>query len=484
MKTFEFKPLLKPGFNSKIRTDEVKNKERWLGYFLGPALVATVHGAVGGSYLNAFYTDVLHLNLVAAGVFLMLMPILSKVLDAITNVMMGRFVDNTKSVQGKARPWILISGPLLMLSMILLFAVPTSNVTVTCIWVTCSYNLYFCISYTMYNLSNVVTVPLSTRDSKKRDTLAMAQSMGINMVSGLVLAVVFPSFVLPYAGVDQSRWIKVMFILSILAVLGTLVQYFFTKERVTEEAATKNEETVSLVKQIKGCLSSKYWIMIILAFLLYLFANSFQSMSMHYYSNWVLGTYNDGRTLSILNIIGQAMLGPGVLILWPLVKKIGKQKVFVIGGIIACIGGVLGALNAHNMGMVLGALTIRSIGNLPLTYVLLSVLADALDHVEYINGFRCDGFSSSVYSILITVTAGVGTGIFNLGLSQTGYVAPNADGSWVAQSEAVQNYFITGMFIVPAVCALLIAIIFITFNLEKKLPAINEEMKARRGNAE
>ena len=27
-----------------------KNKERWIGYFLGPALVATVNGAVGGRY--------------------------------------------------------------------------------------------------------------------------------------------------------------------------------------------------------------------------------------------------------------------------------------------------------------------------------------------------------------------------------------------------------------------------------------------------
>jgi GPH family glycoside/pentoside/hexuronide:cation symporter len=184
MRTWRFPQLEKPVFDSRIKSDEIGNKERWIGFFMGPALVATVYAAVGGSYLNSFYTDVLHLNSLAAGLFLTLMPILSKILDAITNVIMGHIVDNTKSRQGKARPWILLSGPLMTISAILLFTVPTSSMTVTAIWVTCSYNLFFCVAYTMYNLSNVITLPLSTRDNKIRDTLAIAQSMGVNMVAG------------------------------------------------------------------------------------------------------------------------------------------------------------------------------------------------------------------------------------------------------------------------------------------------------------
>ena len=44
------------------------------------------------------------------------------------------------------------------------------------------------------------------------------------------------------------------------------------------------------------------------------------------------------------------------------------------------------------------------------------------------NGSWSDGFSSSIYSIIITVTAGFGIGILNMGLSLTGYVALLADG--------------------------------------------------------
>lgn len=485
MKTWKFEKLSKPAFNSRITSEEVKNKERWLGYFLGPALVATLYAAVGQSYLNSFYTDVLHMNAIAAGLFMTLMPVISKVLDAVTNVIMGRIVDNTQSKQGKARPWILVSGPLMAVTAILLFLVPQTDTTIQAIWVTCTYNLFFCISYTMYNLSNVITLPLSTRDSKKRDTLAMAQSMGINMVPGAILAVVFPSFLLPYMGVNQSRWILVMIVVSVLAVIGTLLQYYFTKERVTEEikeAEEKDTRIISLRDQIKGCTSSKYWVMAIIVILSGQIANFVNVNSLLYYANWVVGTYNDGVTLSLLNIIGQALLGPGVLIMWPLVKKFGKQKVFLIGGIIAAIGGTFGVLMASNMPMALAALTIRSIGNLPSAYVTLSVLADALDHVEWKAGYRCDGFSSSVYSIIITVSTGLGIGILNLGLAATGYVPPAADGSWVAQSEAVKNFLTFGVFGAPAIAAVIQVIVFFMFDLEKKLPAIHNEIKERKGN--
>lgn len=485
MRTFQFKKLSNPIYDSRIKTDEVKNKERWLGYFLGPALVACASGSVGGSYLNSFYTDVLHLNSFAAGAFLALMPVISKIFDAITNLIMGQIVDSTKSRQGKARPWILISGPLMMISMVLLFAVPKSTKVVQAVWVTFSYNLYYSISYTMYNLSNVITIPLSTRDNKKRDTLAMAQSMGMNMVSGLILAVVFPSLVLPFIGVNQERWIWAMGIISLLALAGTLLQYFFTKERVTEESQKESEsqpdKKVSLKEQFKGCCSSKYWIIAITIIILqYVCSTSVGVNSMLYYANWVVGTYNDGVTLSLLNIIGQAMLGPGVIIMWPLVKKLGKQKVFLICGMIALTGGLFGLLNATNLTTALIALTIRSIGALPYTYVLVSVLADALDHVEWKCGYRCDGFSSAIYSIIITVSAGLGIGILNIGLAITGYVAPATDGSWVEQTQAVKNFLIFGMYGIPMIGTLISTILFFFMDLEKKLPAIHDELEKRR----
>lgn len=95
------------------------------------------------TYLNQFYIDVLKLGTVAGGVFMVLLPILSKILDAVTNLIMGVIIDRTKTKQGKARPWILISAPLLTIAGIMLYVVPKASTTVQAVWVGFSYNLYF-----------------------------------------------------------------------------------------------------------------------------------------------------------------------------------------------------------------------------------------------------------------------------------------------------------------------------------------------------
>ena len=88
---------------SKITGDAVSPKEKWLGYLVGPA-GALLLNAVLGSYLNVYYTDVLNLTGVWGGSFLALFPIISKAIDAVTNLIMGQIIDRTRTKGGKARP--------------------------------------------------------------------------------------------------------------------------------------------------------------------------------------------------------------------------------------------------------------------------------------------------------------------------------------------------------------------------------------------
>ncbi len=467
-------------FDSRIRSANTTNAERWLGYFLGPAFVMTMFYISGQTYLNMFYTDVLKMTPIMGGMFLVMLPIISKILDAITNIIMGSIIDKTKSRQGKARPWILISAPLLVLSGILLFTVPTGNTTVQVIWVMLSYNFYFSVAFTMYNISHTLMVPLSTRNNKQRDTLAMLSSMGQSMLPGTIVSLVFPAVILPIIGVDQGKWIKVMAVLSILMLPAVLLEYYFTKERITEENMEVDEdEKHTLKEQLKACFSSKYWIMIMVVTILYNLYNNFQVTSTTYYCNWVLGSYNDGITMTLVNAVGQAPLGFGIIILWPLVRKFGKKNVMIGGLVLGVIGSVICALNPRTLGIVLAGLMLKSLGLLPIMYTLLSMIADALDHVEWLNGFRADGFSASVYSIILTVTAGISSGLFNLGLSVTGYVAPMADGSYVAQADSVQTFFIWGIFMIPAIFFVAIAAVLFFFRVEKELPKMKEDIVAR-----
>lgn len=118
---------------SRIRSENVTAKEKWLGYLLGPA-GALLLNAVLATYLNVYYTDVLKLTGVWGGAFLVVFPIISKIVDAITNVAMGYIIDRTRTKEGKARPWLLLSAPLLAVTGILLFTVPSGSETVQVIW--------------------------------------------------------------------------------------------------------------------------------------------------------------------------------------------------------------------------------------------------------------------------------------------------------------------------------------------------------------
>lgn len=472
--------------NSRIKSANVTNAERWLGFFLGPTFVLTMYYIAGQTYLNMFYTDVLKLSPAMGGMFLVLLPIVSKILDAITNIIMGRIIDKTHTKEGKARPWLLISAPLLAIAAILLFTVPRGSMTVQIIWVMFSYNFFFSVGYTMYNISHTLMVPLSTRNNKQRDTLAMLSSMGQTLIPGTVVSILFPMLVLPAVGVDQGKWIRVMSVFAILILPAILIEYYFTKERVTEETNDiEKADTTSFKDQVRACFSSKYWVIIMAITIIYLVYNNLQVISTTYYCNWVLGTYNDGITMTLLNAVGQAPLGFGIIFLWPLVRKFGKRNVMLGGFTIGIIGCIICITNPHSMAVVMAGLMLKSIGQIPIMYTLLSMIADALDHVEWLNKFRADGFSASVYSILVTVSAGISSGIFNWGLSTNGYVAPLEDGSWVAQNTAVQNFFISGLFTIPAACFAVIMVLVYFFKVEKELPAMRQDIVARhRAEAE
>ena len=469
-----------PKMDSKIKSANVQNNERWIGYFLGPAGVILLNGIMA-SYLNVFYTDVLKIGSLWGGMFLLVFPILSKIFDAITNIIMGQIIEHTKTRQGKARPWLLMSAPLLLVSGILAYAVPRASSTIQAIWIIFSYNFYYSIAYTMYYMSHTMMVPLSTRNIKQRDGVAMLSNMALNIIPGMFVAMLFPMLVIPSLGVDQTKWLKMISIFSVVAFPCVMLEYFFTKERITEESKDLDDGTkqISISQQLKACLSSRYWVLIIITQIIIQIVTNIQNTSLIYYCNWVLGTYNDGSTQTIVSAVGNAPLGFGILLMWPLVKKFGKRKVMLIGLVVAILGTGLFMLNPASMGSVLGSLMIRAFGALPITYITMSMLADAMDHVEWKSGFRVDGLTMSLYTIIFTVAAGLAQGLFNLGLNAFGYVPPATDGSWIEQTQVVKNYFVFGYQGLYGIAMIVLFVLFWFFDVEKHLPQIQADIVAR-----
>ena len=432
------KILSSRNLSSRIQSDTVQRSEQIFGYFLGPCLTYMMYHGVAGTYLTQFYTDVLGL----AGGFLTMMPLLSKLVSSIASLFIGRMIDKTRTVQGKARPWILCSGILLCACGIALYAVPKASYSVRIAWIVISYNLFFSLAFSIYSLSHSLMVPLSTRDTKQRDSLAMLTSTGTAMIPGMLTTIVMPLLVKNIGVGSDARgaWLSVMGILSAVAIPATLMEYYFTRERVTEQVQSDRTE-VSFGKQLAVCFKDRYWIIMMLFTLVIHLCNSISGSSMLYFCNWVLGdSIASGATKQILvNMIGQFPLGIGIVILWPLVRRFGKRTVTIVGFSVAAVGSGLVLLAGNNIIGVLGGLLIKSTGALP-TYVMAALLAEALDHVEASGGFRADGFSASLNSIIQTVVVGLGQTVLLAGIHSFGYVAPESAVQIISQPEQFQMF--------------------------------------------
>ena len=501
---------------SLIKSPDVTKKEKWLGYLLGPA-GSLLLNAVLATYLNVYYTDVLNLTPLWGGVFLTVFPIVSKVIDAITNILMGQIIDRTRTKEGKARPWLFLSAFLVPLTAVLLFTVPESSDTVKALWVMISYNLFYSFAYTIFNMSHGLMVPLSTRNGTDRGGLSVFNQITTIMMSGILVALVFPMVIMPMIGVDKSKWITLMSILAIVALPLTLLEYFFTKERVTEEAAeTEKKNNIPFGQQFKLLFTDRYMVLMYIYFFVYTVGTTLKNLGLVYYCNYVLGTYNDGITQMLVSVIGGLPMGIGIFAVWPLAKRFGKRNVTMVGFVLYALGSLLCWVFSTNLVMVLIGQFIKNVGGLPCAYVFMALFADCLDHLEWKSDLRIDGAAMSIYNIIAVAMVGIMTGVFNWMLAKAGYIAPftaksiaeagqvlaqngwaaqvaldslkpAADGvltvalaqphsvSWVISFAFVGLEFFTGV-------ALVVILFFL--NVEKDLPQKQAEIKARHEGKE
>ena len=488
-------------FDSRVKSKNVTGKEKRLGYLLGPC-GALLLNATLNIYLNQYYVDVLGLGALFGGLFIALFPIFSKIIDGVVDILYGYLIDRTKSKQGKGRPWILLCAPLLAITGILLFTVPQANPGIQAIYVVITYNLFYSFAYSIYNMAYNLMVPLSTRNTQQRNLLSVFTQVSTIMISGILVALIFPMVVLPFIGVDKTMWIIVMSIVSTIALPLTLIQYYFTKERITEEKRDQQEKKIPFKAQLKAAFSDKYIYLLMLYFMVYTLGTQFKNLGLVYFSNYVLGTYSDGITQTMISVIGGVPMGIGIFAVWPLVKRFGKKNVTFAGFLIYALGSAICCIAPSNMVIVLIGQFIKNIGGLPCAYVFMALMADCLDNLEWKTGFRSDGVVTATYNIVSTTVTGVGTGLFNFGLSANGYVAPitgevssditntvqktieNADGSISTifnQNDSVINFIVFAFLgfeiLTGLISALLIWFMDVEKNISRKQKVLVEREK-------
>jgi GPH family glycoside/pentoside/hexuronide:cation symporter len=290
------------GLDTRCRGGFPDSKEKIFGYLLGPIGGQLLYFLIQ-TWLNVYYTDVLGLTEINKD-FLFYFPLISGVVVVLFNLFFGYLIDRTHTRQGKARPYIFLSAFLLPLSGALLFAIPDDNLTAEYALICLSFNLFFAIAYAIYNSAYNLLVPLSSRNSKSRNVLSTLTNLG--MMIAQTIGSLFPTLIYPFIGTNKQLWFFAMLGFSILSLPFCLLEYFHTRERVSEEeVGTTATGKIPLKKQLGVVVKDRYWWILILYTLVFQLGLAFKNSSVAYYCNWVIGDhYNDGYTMLLFNIVG------------------------------------------------------------------------------------------------------------------------------------------------------------------------------------
>ena len=118
-------------------------------------------------YLMFFYTDVMGLPPATVGI----MFLVTRVVDGVTDVLMGILIDNTNTKWGKSRPYFLWGAIPFGLIAMATFYVPDVGPTGRLIWAYVTY-MGLSLMYTVVNIPLASILPSLTSDATERTMLA------------------------------------------------------------------------------------------------------------------------------------------------------------------------------------------------------------------------------------------------------------------------------------------------------------------------
>lgn len=385
-------------------------------------------------FLMVFYTKVLGIKAELVG----LLFVVARLVDAITDITMGRIVDSVKPGRdGRFKPWIRrMCGPVALASFLMYQSgVANASMTVKVVYMFATYILWGSICYTAINIPYGSMASVISDDADDRASLSTFRSIGAALAT-LIIGVVAPLLVYTTDAngnqvVEGGRMTIIAGIFSLGAIICYLICYFLTTERV-QVAPGEAGERVGILGTLKRLISDRALLGIIVAAVLLLLASLLtQSINQYVFLDY----FKDKTGISIMSAVGiipSLILAPFVL---PITRKFGKKEASALGCLIAGAASILlYFLHVKSMWMFIVISTLGYVGFGFFNLVIWSFITDVIDDQEVKTGKREDGTIYAIYSFARKFGQAVAGGIGGFALAKTGY-----DESVQVQAQAVAD---------------------------------------------
>lgn len=395
-------------------------ENKWLkraGYGSGDFACNLVFGTMA-SYLMFFYTDVFGIGAAVVGAMLLY----TRIIDAITDTIMGLIVDRTHTRWGQGRPYFVIGAPFFAIFTAMTFFVPDLGETGKIIYAYITYIL-LCCAYTVVNIPLNTIVPRLTSDIKERNRLVASRMIFALLGTAVVMSITSPLVEFFGNGNTRLGFFITMTMYGILSMIIFMFTFSQTKEVVPP--SVKIEEHRSFKADFRA-LTSQAVIIMVLNFLYFGLFVVRNTSAIYYF------TYNLDRAdwLTFLGFFG-VLSGLPILLVLPKLQEIFKQKtLMVVFAITYILGDLLCWAYPTSATVLITSLAITGIGMYGIFGVTFAIQPDVIDYSEYEKNRSIPGMIASMQGFFVKLGMGVAALLIGFIIKNGGYI-PN-----VEQTEA------------------------------------------------
>ncbi|MCX7657417.1 MAG: glycoside-pentoside-hexuronide (GPH):cation symporter [Oscillospiraceae bacterium] len=422
----------------------------------------SMSGLVG--IITYFYTDKIGMSAAAVGTVLLA----SKIVDAFTDIIMGRVVDKTNSKYGKARPWILWMSIPAFLAIILLFLIPSNASEKVKIAYAFGSNIFIsAIVYTAIAIPYGCLMALSTKSIEERSKMGIVRAV-MGYISGMIIAICLIPITNMLGG-NQKAWIIVSTIFGVLSAGSLLGTFFTAKEQCVEQ---KDEEKVSFSNSIRMIFHNKCWVIMLFVMVAVNIIYSLSSSVGVYYTKYILGNEN---LVALLGGIGLIPTVVGFAVIQPMIKKFGLVKAVRVSIIIGIIGTLVRIFFPYNLVVTIIFGSFVSFSTIPLMAVGGVLVNNTIEYNEWKFGKRLVGISNSASSFGSKIGSGLGAAMIGWVLAFGKY-----NGSLSVQPESAQKSIITLAIWIPGILLAIMYLLLRKYDLDVKYSEIIKDLEERR----
>lgn len=436
----------------------------------GQLALNIMSGLIG--QLTYFYTDKLGVAAGAVAISLLV----AKIIDAFTDLIMGRIMDKGKSAKGIARPWFLRMAIPAGVTTFILFTMPSGLAEYWQIGYMIVTNiLATAVVYTAIAIPYGAIMALRTESQEERGMMGTYRAAA-GYLSGMVLAILFIPITNMMGG-DTAAWLKVIGVLSVLETLALFFLYSRSKESSHPEeqqiiSKPQSESVVPFKMSISLLFKNKYWVIMLIVQFICQVSYGLTGASGVYYAKWILG---DDNLIALLGGVGLIPTFLGFGLLAPMIKKLGITKTMQISTLLSFVATALRIFMPNSLMATIVLGSIATFGSIPPMALVGVMTQQCADYNEYRYGDKMLGMTNSAIGFGGKVGTGIGTALIGMLLAIGAYDASLA----VQPASAVLSIYAFSIY-VPAVLFLIMYLALRKFDLEEKLPEMMKENQARR----